>query len=287
MGKLFLHNKVIVVTGAAGSIGSALCRRIARQNPKNLLLLDCDETGIFDIYEELKDRCRVEYIIATIRERETIYAIFKKHRPQIVIHAAAYKHVALMERYPDEARKTNIDGLANVFDASDDYDVEKFVFISSDKAVKPTSVMGKTKKEGENIVLSSPGKMKAIVVRFGNVMPSRGSVVPVFQRQIAEGRDLTVTSPKMKRYFMGIYDAVELVLEATKIGNDGDIFVLDMGEEIKISDLAKLLIKVSGKDLSIRYTKPSSGEKFREELMTAEELKRAKKIGKLWVIKSR
>lgn len=276
--------KTVLVTGAAGSIGSALCRRIIAYQPERLLLLDQDETGLFDIYEELKDKIPCDYIIASIRERENLISLFYEFKPQMVIHAAAYKHVVLMERWPEEAEKTNIFGLQNVIDASLLSDVEKFVFISSDKAVHPHSVMGKTKERGEKICLTANGKTKFTVVRFGNVMPSRGSVVPIFQKQIAEGKNLTVTDKKMRRYFMGIYDAADLILKALFLGNGGEIFILDMGQPMFIKDLAQLMIKLSGKDLSIQYTAAQKGEKFSEQLMTKEEKKRMRKVGHFYVI---
>ena len=275
--------------GAAGSIGSALCRRLAKLKPKKLVLLDYDETGIFDIYEELKEKANVDYVIANIRDADAMFDTFGWYNPDIVFHAAAYKHIALMERYPEEARKTNVEGLKNVIDAAIGTKTEKFIFISSDKAVNPTCVMGKTKKIGEELCLEDKlfGDTKFIVVRFGNVMPSRGSVVPIFQKQIAEGKNLTVTDRKMKRYFMGIYDAVELVLRATVLGKGGEIMVLDMGEEVYIEKLAKLMIKLSGKDLKIRYTKVQKGEKYAEELMTKDEAARAIKQKGLWIIPPR
>ena len=224
-------NKKILVTGAAGSIGSALCRKLAGLKPKKLILVDQDETGIFDIYEELKGKANVDYVVASIRDSQAIFDTFGMYNPDIVYHAAAYKHVSLMEKYPEEARKTNVDGLQNVIDAAIGVKVKKFVFISSDKAVNPTCEMGRTKKEGEELCLEDKpfGSTKFIVVRFGNVMPSRGSIVPIFQKLITEGKNLTVTDKKMKRYFMGIYDAVRLVLKATVLGKGGEIMVLDMG----------------------------------------------------------
>ncbi len=276
----------ILITGAAGSIGSALSNRIADLNPKQLVLLDNNESGLFEIYEEVNDRCNADYVVGDIRDTEWIYEIFKKYKFDIVYHAAAYKHVVLMEKYPIEAVKTNIEGLLNILHASEMIKIKKFIFISSDKAVNPTSYMGKTKKEGERYCKEyNKHGLNCIIVRFGNVMASRGSVVPIFQKAITEGKDLEVTDKKMKRYFMGIYEAVDLILEATRLGRGGETFVLDMGKPMEILQLAQFMIKLSGKDLKIKFSKANKGEKFDEQLMTLEESKRAKKVGKLWIIK--
>lgn len=268
----------ILILGAAGSIGSALTKRIARLKPKQLVILDQDETGIFDLYEEVKGLCSVDYVIGSIRDREKMIEVFYQYKPDIVYHVAAYKHVVLMELWPYEAQKTNVEGTKNLIDAAILSDVKKFIFVSSDKAVNPVSVMGKTKLAGERMCLDSNGKTKFIVVRFGNVMPSRGSIVPIFQKQIAEGKNLTVTDPHMRRYFMGIYDAVDLMLKVTEIGRGGEIFLLDMGEVIYIKDLAKLMIKLSGKPLEVVYTHVGKGEKFHEELYD-KKIEVLKKVG--------
>ena len=280
----FSQNKVLI-TGAAGSIGSALANRIADLNPKQLILLDNNESGLFEIYEEVNQRCNTEYVVGDIKDREILYETFRKHRPDIVYHTAAYKHVVLMEKYPNEANKTNIDGLKNIIVESNSWNVKKFIFISSDKAVNPTSMMGKSKKIGEELCQINNGNTKFIIVRFGNVMASRGSVIPLWQKAIQENKDLVVTDKKMKRYFMGIYEAVDLILEATRLGKGGEIFVLDMGKPINILQLAQFMIKLSGKNLKVKFTKASKGEKLTEKLMTLEEARRAKKKGKLWVIK--
>lgn len=280
----FSKNKILI-TGAAGSIGSALANRIADLNPKQLILLDNNESGLFEIYEEVNDRCNVEYVVTDIRDQEAIKETFKRYRPEIVYHCSALKHVVLMEKYPNEAFKTNVLGLINVLMFSENFDVKKFIFISSDKAVNPTSVMGKTKLQGEKLCQEYNGQMKCIIVRFGNVMASRGSVVPVFQKAINENRDLEVTDKKMKRYFMGIYEAVDLILKATEIGRGGETFVLDMGKPMGILQLAQFMMKLSGKDLKIKFTKANKGEKFDESLMTKEESKRAIKKRGLWIIK--
>ena len=283
MSKSFL-NKRIAVLGGAGSIGSALCRKIAEKNPQLLIIIDQNESALFELYEELKKN-NVHYILANIRDRLCLRDIFYKYKPHIVYHAAALKHVKVCEDYPYEAIKTNIDGTLNLAELAVANKVEKFIFISSDKAVNPTSVMGSTKAEGEKICLELNGKTKFIVVRFGNVMASVGSVVPIFQKAISENRDLIVTHKKMQRYFMGIYEAVDLILEATRLGKGGEIFVMDMGKPIFITELANLMIKLSGKPLNIRYSKVTKGEKFEEELMSKEEKEVAKKVGKLWIIK--
>ena len=261
-----LRNKIILVTGASGSIGSALSKTLATMKPKLLIILDQDETGIFDLYEEIKNKCFVEYVIGNIRDREAMDYLFSHFKPDLIFHCAAYKHIVLMEKWKSEAYKTNILGLSNMVELAIQYGTKKFIFISSDKSVNPSSVMGQTKARGEEICLKSNGTTKFVVVRFGNVMPSRGSVVPIFQKQISENKDLTVTGKKMRRYFMGIYDAVNLVIRASQIGKGGEIFLLDMGEQIYIQKLAELMIKLSGKPLKVVFTRKKKGEKFHEEL---------------------
>lgn len=284
----FMQEKKVLITGAAGSIGSALSRRIAELKPESLIILDQDESGLFDVGEDVKNFCKTHLVIANIRESDRIHDIFSKYRPDIVYHCAAYKHVSLMEIWPEEAERTNVGGTQILVDASIKFRVDKFIFVSTDKAVNGTSVMGRTKKEGERICqeANKVGVTKFIIVRFGNVMASRGSVVPIFQRQIAEGKNLTITDKRMRRFFMGIYEAVELVVKATIIGKAGDIIVLDMGELIHIIELAKLMIKLSGKNLKLEYTKARKGEKLFEELMTDEEKKRAVKKNGLFVIRA-
>ena len=273
------------MTGAAGSIGRILSERLSKMPVKKLILLDQDESGIFEIYEEIKNP-RVDYVIANIREETRILSVFHRHKPDIVIHAAAYKHVVLMERFPEEARKTNVFGTINVINAAIKCGTQKFVLISTDKAVNPVSVMGNTKALAEDICLSLNGKkLKTIVVRFGNVMASRGSIIPIFKKQILENKSITITDQKMRRYFMGIHEAADLILEATVRGKGGEIFILDMKEEVLILDLAKLMLKLEGKDLPIKIIGRKKGEKISEELMTKKEKKRAKKVGKLYVIK--
>ena len=282
----FLKEKKVLVTGAAGSIGSALSRRIAELKPKSLIILDQDESGLFDVGADVRRICKTDLVIANIREKDRINEIFSKYRPDIVYHCAAYKHVSLMEIWPQEAEATNVVGTRILVDASIKFKVDRFIFVSTDKAVNGTSVMGRTKKEGERICqeANSAKVTEFIVVRFGNVMASRGSVVPIFQKQIAEGKNLTITDPRMKRFFMGIYEAVELILRATIIGKAGDTIVLDMGKPILIVELAKLMVKLSGKNLKLEFTKIGKGEKLFEELMTSEEKKRAVKKDGLFVI---
>jgi len=276
----FLQNKTVLITGAAGSIGSELCRQVAKFQPSQLLLLDQDETGIFNISEELEDkfpRFKNFPLVADIRDEEKIGQIFDKFHPAVIFHAAAYKHVPLMEKHPDEAVKNNIFGTKIIADASLKHNAEKFIFISTDKSVNPTSVMGATKRACEMIcqVFNQKNHTKFISVRFGNVLDSRGSVIPIFREQIKKGGPVEVTHPEMKRYFMVTSEACLLVMQAGAMGQGGEVFVLDMGEPIKILDLAKEMIHLSGfepdKDIPIIFTGVRPGEKFFEEILTAEE----------------
>ena len=277
----FISGKSILVTGAAGSIGAELCRQIAKFEPSRLLLLDQDETGIFNIEQELKSEYKIpeefslEAIVADTQDKERIAHIFKGFAPEIVFHAAAYKHVPLMEENPEEAVKTNIFGTEIVAKAAIEQKAEKFIFISTDKCVNPTSVMGATKRIGEMICQSLNNGTKFISVRFGNVLDSRGSVIPIFREQIKKGGPVEVTHPEMKRYFMTTSEACLLVMEAGTMGKGGEVFVLDMGKPIKILDLAKEMIRFSGlepdKDISIVFTGIRPGEKLFEEVLTAEE----------------
>jgi len=288
----FIQNKTVLITGAAGSIGSELSRQVAKFRPSLLLLLDQDETGIFNISEELKENfpgLKFNYLIADVQNEDKVNRIFEKLKPKIVFHAAAYKHVPLMEEHPEEAVKNNIFGVKHLAQASLKNGVEKFVFISTDKAVNPTSIMGATKRIGEMICQVSNQKnftpyrtegsgsrnTRFISVRFGNVLDSRGSVVPVFREQIKRGGPIKITHPEMKRYFMVTSEAVLLVMQAGALGEGGEVFVLNMGEPVKILDLAKEMIRLSGlepdKDIPIVFTQPRPGEKFFEEILTAEE----------------
>lgn len=276
----YLQVKVVLVTGAAGSIGAEICRQIAKFSPKTLLALDQDETGLFNLETELREKLPslpFQTIIADIRDRAKTEQVFQQYRPQVVFHAAAYKHVPLMEAYPDEAVKNNIVGTLTLAEAAQKWNAEKFVLISTDKAVNPTSVMGATKRAAEMVVqvLHRRGGTQFAAVRFGNVLGSRGSVIPIFREQIKRGGPVTVTHEDMQRYVMVASEAVTLVLQAGAMSQGGEVFVLDMGDPIKIVDLARELIRLSGyepdKDIPIVFTGQRPGEKFTEELLTAEE----------------
>lgn len=278
--KKFIFGKTVLVTGAAGSIGSELCRQIARFDPAKLIVLDQDETGIFNIESSLKKNfpgLALVSFIADIQNRPRIFEIFDQSQPQIVFHAAAYKHVPLMEVNSGEAVRNNIFGTKNIGDAAISCNAEKMVFISTDKAINPTSIMGATKRIGEMVcqMLNGRGATKFVSVRFGNVLGSRGSVIPIFREQIRRGGPVEVTDPEMKRYFMLTSEACLLVMQAGAMGSGGEVFVLDMGHPVKILDLAKEMIRLSGfepdKDIAIVYTGIRPGEKLFEELLTAEE----------------
>jgi len=275
-----IKDKVILITGAAGSIGSELSRQVARFAPSRLIVLDQDETGIFNICQELKygfSNLAIDSLIADITDAEKIKSIFKTHHPDIVFHAAAYKHVPLMEENPYEAIKNNVFGTENLANAAVENNAAHFIFISTDKAVNPSSVMGATKRIGEMICQAGNSKniTKFISVRFGNVLDSRGSVIPIFREQIKRGGPVEVTDPEMQRYFMLNSEACLLVMQAAAMGQGGEVFVLDMGKPIKILDLAKEMIKFSGfepdKDIAIIFTGRRPGEKLFEEILTAEE----------------
>ncbi|MNO41466.1 UDP-N-acetyl-alpha-D-glucosamine C6 dehydratase [compost metagenome] len=276
----YVHNKTVLVTGAGGSIGSELCRQISPFAPSKLLILGHGENSIYTIEMELRKSfpdLNIVTVIADVQDRTRMMEVFQSHNPQVVFHAAAHKHVPLMERNPSEAIKNNVFGTRNVADCADKYGAERFVLISSDKAVNPTSVMGATKRIAEMYVqslnTSSPTKFSA--VRFGNVLGSRGSVIPAFKQQIAAGGPVTVTHPEMVRYFMTIPEAVQLVIQSGSFANGGEVFVLDMGQPVKILTLAEDLITLSGyepyKDIDITFSGIREGEKLYEELLTAEE----------------
>ncbi len=276
----FIYNKKILITGGAGSIGSELCRQICKFNPLLLLILDQDETGIFYISKELESKfpeIKIVPMIADIKNKKKIAKIFEKFAPDIIFHAAAYKHVPLMEQHFDEAVRNNVFGTKIIAECSAKYNAKKFIFISTDKAVKPSSVMGATKRIGEMICqsLNKETNTQFISVRFGNVLGSRGSVIPVFKKQIEKRKQIEITHPDMKRYFMITSEACLLVMTAGAIGQGGEVFVLDMGSPVKILDLAKEMIRLSGlepdKDIPIVYTGVRPGEKFFEDLLTAEE----------------
>jgi len=271
-----LTNQVILVTGAAGSIGSGMVRQIAKYNPKKLILLDQAESPMYDVQNELLSDFKTlnfEVVIGDIRNFERMKNLFETMRPKFVFHAAAYKHVPLMEDNPTEAVLTNINGTKNLVDLSNEFEVEKFVMISTDKAVNPTNVMGASKRIAEIYTqyTNINSNTKYITTRFGNVLGSNGSVIPLFQRQIDHGGPLTVTDERVTRFFMTIPEACQLVLEAGTMGEGGEIFVFDMGESVKIIDLAKKMIKLSGlelgTDIEIKITGLRPGEKLYEELL--------------------
>ena len=276
----FVTGKVVMVTGGGGSIGSELCRQIAEHEPKQLLIIDIYENNAYDIQQELirkYPKLDLKVLIASVRNTSRMESIFAAYRPQVVYHAAAHKHVPLMEDSPNEAVKNNVFGTYKTALAADKYGVEKFVLISTDKAVNPTNIMGATKHICEMIMqyMNSRSDTSYVSVRFGNVLGSNGSVIPLFKKQIEEGGPVTVTHPDIIRYFMTIPEAVSLVLQAGAYAKGGEIFVLDMGEPVKIVDLAQNLIKLSGyrvnEDIRIEFTGLRPGEKMYEELLMNEE----------------
>ena len=276
----YVKDKVIMVTGGGGSIGSELCRQLVSHKPKQLIIFDIYENNAYDIQQELKINypdANVVTLIGSIRNVSRLESVFAQYKPDIVYHAAAHKHVPLMEVSPDEAVKNNVVGTWNVARMADKYGVKKFVMISTDKAVNPTNVMGATKRICEMIVqtYNEISKTDFVAVRFGNVLGSNGSVIPLFKRQIEAGGPVTVTAPNIIRYFMTIPEAVSLVLQAGAYAKGGEIFILDMGEPVKIDDLAKNLIRLSGYTLGvnmeIKYTGLRPGEKLYEELLMKEE----------------
>ncbi|MBO8173593.1 MAG: polysaccharide biosynthesis protein [Bacillaceae bacterium] len=288
----YVKDKVVLVTGAGGSIGSELCRQIAPFKPEKLLLLGHGENSIYQIELELvKSFPDIQYetIIADIQDRERIEQVFDLYRPHVIFHAAAHKHVPLMERNPAEAVKNNVIGTKNVAECADQFEATHFVMISTDKAVNPTSVMGATKRVAEMIIqsMAKGSNTKFVAVRFGNVLGSRGSVVPIFKKQIEQGGPVTVTHPDMVRYFMTIPEAVQLVIQAGALAEGGEIFILDMGQPVRIADLAKDLIRLSGlrpdQDVKIVYTGIRPGEKLYEELLTDEEGTRETKHDRIFI----
>lgn len=276
----YVSGKVVMVTGGGGSIGSELCRQIASHNPKQLVIVDIYENTTYDIQNELKHRfpdLNLVVLIASVRNTIRINQIFETYKPEIVYHAAAHKHVPLMEDSPNEAIKNNVFGTLKVVQASDKYNVKRFVMISTDKAVNPTNIMGASKRLCEMIIQTydKHSKTEFVAVRFGNVLGSNGSVIPLFKKQIEEGGPVTVTHPDIIRYFMTIPEAVSLVLQAGAYAKGGEIFVLDMGQPVKILDLAKNLILISGhkpdEDIMISFTGLRPGEKLYEEMLMKEE----------------
>lgn len=275
-----IKGHTVLVTGGGGSIGSELCRQIMKYCPKKLVILDIYENSLYDIELELKANCvanQIDAVIASIRDKERLREIFEKYHPDLVFHAAAHKHVPLMENNPLEAIKNNVLGTYHVINICDEYEVKKFILISTDKAVNPTNIMGATKRMCEMMVQAKNkvSKTEYVAVRFGNVLGSNGSVVPLFKKQIAKGGPVTVTHKDVTRFFMTIPEAVELVLQAMTYAKGGEIFVLDMGELVKIYDLAESLIKLSGlipgKDIKIEVTGLRPGEKLYEEILMNEE----------------
>lgn len=276
----YIKGNVIMVTGGGGSIGSELCRQVAVFEPQKIVILDIYENNAFAIQNELLGKyknIKIEVIIASVRDKKRIFEVVEKHKPAVIFHAAAHKHVPLMEDNPVEAVKNNIFGSYNVMEAAKTFGVKKFVLISTDKAVNPTNVMGATKRFTEILVQSynTCQTTTFVAVRFGNVLGSNGSVIPTFKRQIEEGGPVTVTHPDITRYFMTIPEASRLVIQASSFARNGEIFVLDMGEPIKIVTLAENLIRLSGlkphKDIEIKYTGLRPGEKMYEELILKEE----------------
>lgn len=273
----FLQDKVIMVTGGGGSIGSELCRQIAKRGPKRLIVVDIYENNAYDLQQELKmeygNKLDLKVEIASVRDREKVRELVGYYRPQIIFHAAAHKHVPLMEECPEEAVKNNVFGTYNVVHAADEFGVDKFVLISTDKAVNPTNVMGATKRFCEMILQSMKGRSHTeyAAVRFGNVLGSNGSVIPLFRRQIEAGGPVTITDKRIIRYFMTIPESAQLVLEAGAMAGSSEVFVLDMGQPVKILDLAENLIKLSGYvpyvDIDIVETGLRPGEKLYEELL--------------------
>ena len=277
-----IHNKTILVTGAAGSIGSEMVRQILPFEPKLLLLLDIAESPLYDLELEIKDNPstnfqNIEPIIGDIRNKDRMRNVFNTFHPDIIFHAAAYKHVPMMELNPSESILNNVLGTKIIADLSKEFNASKFVMISTDKAVNPTNIMGATKRIAEMYTqsMNGLGKTKFITTRFGNVLGSNGSVIPRFKKQIESGKPLTITHPDITRYFMTISEACQLVLEAGSMGKGGEIFIFDMGSPMKIADLAKKIIQLSGlelgKDIQINYTGLRPGEKLFEELLANEE----------------
>jgi len=288
----YLKNKRILVTGAGGSIGSEICRQVVKYNPESIILYDHNENDVYFLEVEFKNKhphVQLKIIVGDIKDVGLLKHVFSKYKPQVIFHAAAHKHVPLMEEVPSAAVKNNIIGSRNLIYAANHYNVERFVLISTDKAVNPTSIMGATKRIAEMILQakSKRSKTKYMAVRFGNVIGSTGSAVPLFKRQIEEGGPVTVTHPEVKRYFMSVGEAVKLVLQAGALGKGGEIFVLDMGEQIKIVDLAKNLITLCGfvpdKDISIKFIGLRPGEKLFEELLLHHEKDKATRHDRIYI----
>lgn len=291
----YLRNETVLVTGGGGSIGSELCRQIAKFGPKKLVILDIYENNAYDLQNELryiyKDKLNLEVVIGSVRDTNRLKQVFSQYKPGIVFHAAAHKHVPLMEANPAEAVKNNVFGTLNTAMCANEFHARKFVLISTDKAVNPTNIMGATKRMAEMIIqsLDKISDTEFAAVRFGNVLGSNGSVIPLFKKQIAHGGPVTVTHPDIIRYFMTIPEAAQLVIQAGIMAKGGEIFILDMGEPVRIADLAKDLIKLSGLkpdiDIRIEYTGLRPGEKLYEELLLEEEGIRKTAHEKIYVAK--
>ncbi len=290
----FLRDKVLLVTGAGGSIGSEIVLQSYAFQPKHIILFDIDETALHNMEIRLRRKnpeLKLNFVVGDIKDKERVYAIFKLFKPEIIFHAAAYKHVPMMERNPEEAVKVNIFGTYNLAKAAVDCGVKKFIMISTDKAVRPTSIMGATKRVAEYVCTAfNCQNTEFISVRFGNVLGSRGSVLPLFLEQLKHGGPLTVTHKDMRRYFMTIPEAVSLVLQASVIGRGGEVLVLDMGRPIRIVELAEELIRIHGlepyKDIDLEFIGLRPGEKLFEEILTAEEGAVATKYERIFVAKN-
>ncbi len=287
-----IKNKTVLVTGGGGSIGSELCRQIVKYDPKRLVILDIYENNLYDIEMELRaeyPKLNLEAIVASVRDKARLNNVFETYKPEIVFHAAAHKHVPLMEKSPLEAIKNNVFGTYNVVNCADEYEVEKFVLISTDKAVNPTNIMGASKRVCEMIIQAKNkvSKTEYAAVRFGNVLGSNGSVIPLFKKQIERGGPVTVTHKDITRFFMTIPEAVQLILQAVTYAKGGEIFVLDMGEPVKIYDLAVSLIKLLGYepnvDIPIEITGLRPGEKLYEEILMSEEGLTSTKHNKIFI----
>ena len=275
-----IRGKKVLITGAGGSIGSELCNHILEYEPESLIMLDFSENYLFDLQTMLAPEVKstkTSYLFCSVTNKEKMEAIFNHHQPELVFHAAAYKHVPLMEDNPDEAIYNNIYGTKITADISSQLKVDKFIMVSTDKVVNPESVMGMTKKLAEKYIrsIACQSKTQFITVRFGNVLGSIGSVIPLFKKQIEQGGPITITHEEMERFFMLIPEAVQLILQAAAIGKRGDIFLLEMGDPVKIVDLAKKMIRLAGyepgKEIKLKYTSPRQGEKLKEELVGFDE----------------
>ncbi len=292
----YIEGKTVMVTGGGGSIGSELCRQIATFNPKRLIIFDIYENNAYELQMELRRKypeLRLEVLIGSVRDRARLYEVFEAFKPRVVFHAAAHKHVPLMEDSPNEAIKNNVYGTYNVAKACEKFEAERFVLISTDKAVNPTNIMGTSKRIAEMVVQQfalkqrNCGKTIYAAVRFGNVLGSNGSVIPLFKKQISEGGPITVTHPEINRFFMTIPEAAQLVMQAGAYAKGGEIFILDMGEPVKIVDLARNLIELSGLvpdvDIKIEFTGLRPGEKLYEELLLDKQKHTATKHNKIFI----